>query len=107
MGFNRDELQTLDDARHSGLGVRGVSADYAVDWPGGVMLFGTSLVGFRFFCGGGGQFRDGGGWLDRQGVGRRTAGPVAGGGCGGIAPVSLVQGAVMQYVSFDYCGACW
>lgn len=101
-GFHRDELQTLDDARHLDWG-------YVVYPPvtpllGRVELivFGTWLAGFRFLASvavsvvmlltalmakelGGGR---------REQVLCAVA--------AGISPVSLAQGAVFQYVSFDY-----
>src|SRR5215475_15909723 len=49
-GFHRDELQTLDDARHMDWGF----VVYPPITPAigriELLLFGTSLVGFRFFA---------------------------------------------------------
>src|SRR5215471_21095684 len=49
-GFHRDELQTLDDARHLDWGF----VVYPPITPAiarlELMLFGTSLIGFRFFA---------------------------------------------------------
>jgi len=72
-----------------------------------LMLFGTSLVGFRFFAAVAVSFvMVVAGWIAKElGGGRRDQ--LLAAVAVGIAPVSLVQGAVMQYVSFDYLWACW
>jgi hypothetical protein len=101
-GFHRDELQTLDDARHLDWG-------YVVYPPVTPLLgrlelivFGTSLIGFRFFAAiavsaamvlTGLMAKELGGSRHVQLLAAVAA---------GIAPVSLAQGAVFQYVSFDY-----
>ena len=101
-GFHRDELQTLDDARHLDWGF--VAYPLLTPLLGRIelALFGTSLVGFRVFA------------ALAVSISMVFAGLIAkelGGGrrvqvlaaiASGISPVSLIQGAVMQYVSFDY-----
>jgi 4-amino-4-deoxy-L-arabinose transferase-like glycosyltransferase len=101
-GFHRDELQTLDDARHLDWGF--------VVYPPLVpllarlefILFGTSLVGFRLlaalavsaamvFTG-----------LIAKDLGRGRREQLLAAMAAGLSPVSLAQGAVFQYVSFDY-----
>lgn len=101
-GFHRDELQTLDDARHLDWGY----VVYPPITPSiaqlELTLFGTSLIGFRFFAAVAvsAAMVIAGLIAKELGGGRReqilTAVAV------GIAPVSLAQGAVFQYVSFDY-----
>jgi hypothetical protein len=99
-GFQRDELQTLDDARHLAWG-------YVVYPPVtpffariSLALFGTSIVGFRVFA------------FLAQAIALVLAGLMAralGGRRGAqfitvaaAVPFCLAGGAVMQYVSFDY-----
>jgi 4-amino-4-deoxy-L-arabinose transferase-like glycosyltransferase len=102
-GFNRDELAVLEDARHLARGY--VSYPPVTPFFGRIALelFGTSLVGFRFFAAvvqaiavvltglmarelGGGQ------WA-------QLIAALAG------VPFCLGGGALMQYISFDY--VCW
>lgn len=101
-GFHRDELATLDDARYLAWGyvayppVTPFIARLALE------LFGPSLVGVRLFSAlaqcvamvlAGLMARELGSSRLAQVV---TALAVA------IAPISLIQGALFQYVSFDY-----
>ncbi|HXL23872.1 MAG TPA: glycosyltransferase family 39 protein [Candidatus Dormibacteraeota bacterium] len=101
-GFHRDELQTLDDARHLDWGFVAYPPVTPLIGRLELILFGTSLVGFRFFAAVAvSAVMVLAGLITRElGGGRReqmlTAIAV------GIAPISLVQGAVFQYVSFDY-----
>jgi hypothetical protein len=99
-GFNRDELSILEDARHLAWGY--VAYPPLTPFFGrlALALFGTSLVGFRFFSAlvqaisvvlTGCMAKDMGGG--------RTAQVVA--ACASI-PFSLGVGALMQYMSFDY-----
>jgi 4-amino-4-deoxy-L-arabinose transferase-like glycosyltransferase len=101
-GFHRDELQTLDDARHLDWGFVAYPPITPLIGRIELILFGTSLVGFRVFSAlavsaimllTGLIARDLGGQRRVQLLAAIAA---------GIAPVSLVQGAVFQYVSFDY-----
>lgn len=101
-GFHRDELATIDDARHLARGY--VAYPPLTPFIGRVALelFGPSLVGVRLFSAlaqcaamvlAGLMTRELGGSRLAQVV---TALAVA------IAPISLIQGALFQYVSFDY-----
>ena len=101
-GFHRDELSILDDARYLAWGyvayppVTPLIARVALD------LFGPSLIGVRFFSAlaqsvamvlTGLMARELDGSRSTQAI---VALAVA------IAPLSLAQGALFQYVSFDY-----
>jgi Dolichyl-phosphate-mannose-protein mannosyltransferase len=99
-GFNRDELAILEDARHLAWGY--VAYPPLTPFFGrlALTLFGTSLVGFRFFSAlvqaisivlTGCMARDMGGG--------RAAQVVA--ACASI-PFSLGAGALLQYMTFDY-----
>ncbi len=99
-GFHRDELATLDDARHLAWGY--VAYPPVTPFFGrlSLLLFGTSLVGFRFFA------------AVAQAVAVVLTGLMANelGGSRGAQlvaafaaiPFCLAGGALMQYVSFDY-----
>jgi hypothetical protein len=102
-GFHRDELATLDDARHLAWGY--VAYPPLTPFFGRISLelFGTSLAGFRFFA------------AVANAVALVLTGMMAfefGGGRGAqlvavfaALPACLAAGALMQYVSFDYL--CW
>ena len=101
-GFHRDELQTLDDAHHLDWGFVAYPPVTPLIGRLELALFGTSLVGFRFFAAiavsavmvlTGLMAKELGGQRHIQVLAAVAA---------GIAPMSLVQGAVLQYVSFDY-----
>jgi hypothetical protein len=102
-GFHRDELQTLDDARHMAWGF----VTYPPVTPFfarlSLELFETSLTGFRIFA-----FLAEAtavvltGLMAREFGGGRGAQLLA---ATAAVPFSLAGGAVMQYVSFDYL--CW
>jgi hypothetical protein len=101
-GFHRDELATLDDARHLAWGF--VAYPPLTPFVGRVALelFGTSLAGFRFFA----AVAQGlavilTGWMARDLGGGRGAQLMAGLAMA-IAPVSVAAGELFQYVSFDY-----
>ncbi|HKV24397.1 MAG TPA: glycosyltransferase family 39 protein [Candidatus Acidoferrum sp.] len=101
-GFHRDELQTLDDARHLDWGF--VAYPPVTPLLGGIelMLFGTSLAGFRFLASVAVSIvMVLAGLIAKELGGSRHIQVLAAMGTG-IAPISLVQGAVFQYVSFDY-----
>jgi hypothetical protein len=99
-GFHRDELATLDDARHLAWGY--VAYPPLTPFFGrlSLLLFGTSLVGFRFFA------------AVAEAIAVVLTGLMAkelGGGRGAqlvaafaAIPFCLGGGALMQYVSFDY-----
>ncbi len=101
-GFHRDELATLDDARHMAWGFVAYPPLTPFLARIALTLFGTSLTGFRFFA------------ALAQSVALVITGLLArrlGATCGGmliaasaaaIAPIALAASALMQYVSFDY-----
>jgi len=102
-GFHRDELATLEDSRHLAWGY--VAYPPVTPFFGrlSLILFGTSLAGFRLFAGlaqaiavvlTGLMAKELGG-----GRGAQTVAAVA------ALPFCLGGGALMQYVSFDYL--CW
>jgi hypothetical protein len=102
-GFHRDELATLDDARHLAWGY--VAYPPVTPFFGrlSLLFFGTSLAGFRFFA----ALAQAvavvlTGLMARELCGRRGAQLVA-----AFAAVAfcLGGGVLMQYVSFDYL--CW
>ena len=99
-GFHRDELATLDDARHLAWGY--VAYPPVTPFFGrlSLELFGESLRGFRFFA----ALADGAAvWITalmaRQMRGGRWAQILA---ALASLPFSIGAGALMQYVSFDY-----
>ena len=102
-GFHRDELATLDDARHLAWGYVAYPPITPFFGRISLTLFGTSLAGFRFFA------------AVAQAIAVLLTGLMArelGGGRGAqlvaaaaAVPFCLAGGAVMQYVSFDYL--CW
>ncbi len=101
-GFHRDELQTLDDARHLDWGFVAYPPITPLIGRLELILFGTSLIGFRVFsaiavC----LVALLAGLIAKELGGNRHAQILAAMACA-ISPVSLVQGAVFQYVSFDY-----
>ena len=99
-GFHRDELATLDDARHMAWGYVAYPPLTPFFARVSLDLFGTSLAGFRFFAA----------LADAAAI--VLAGLIArelGGGCGAqimaacaSIPFALAAGTLMQYVSFDY-----
>jgi hypothetical protein len=99
-GFHRDELATLDDARHLAWGY--VAYPPVTPFFGrlSLTLFGTSLAGFRFFaalaCACSIWLT---GLMARQLGGGRFAQIMA---ALAATPFSLAAGSLMQYVSFDY-----
>jgi 4-amino-4-deoxy-L-arabinose transferase-like glycosyltransferase len=99
-GFHRDELATLDDARHLDWGF--VAYPPLTPFFGrlSLILFGTSLAGFRFFA----AVAEAAavvltGLMAKHLGGRRGAMLVA---AFAAVPFCLGGGALMQYVSFDY-----
>jgi hypothetical protein len=101
-GFHRDELQTLDDARHLDWGFVAYPPVTPLIGRLELALFGTSLAGFRFFAAVAvSAAMVVAGWIARELGGGRHVQMLAA-VAAGISPVSLVQGAVLQYVAFDY-----
>jgi 4-amino-4-deoxy-L-arabinose transferase-like glycosyltransferase len=99
-GFQRDELATLDDAPHLAWGY--VAYPPVTPFFGrlSLLLFGTSLAGFRFFA----ALAEASavvltGLMARELGGNRGAQLVA---AAAAIPFCLIGGALMQYVSFDY-----
>jgi hypothetical protein len=99
-GFHRDELATLDDARHLAWGY--VAYPPLTPFFGrlSLELFGTSVAGFRFFA----ALAQAGavllaGLMAREMGGSREAQLIA---AAAAVPACLAEGALMQYVSFDY-----
>lgn len=101
-GFHRDELAVLDDARYLTWGyvayppVTPLIARFALE------LFGTSLVGFRIFS----ALAQSvamvlTGLMARELGGNRRA-QVLASLAAAIAPIALIMGALLQYVSFEY-----
>ena len=99
-GFHRDELATLDDARHLAWGY--VAYPPVTPFFGWISLklFGESLTGFRFFAAvstsvavvlTGLMARELGGKTGAQALAASAA-----------IPFALGAGSLMQYVSFDY-----
>ncbi len=99
-GFHRDELATLDDARHLAWGYVAYPPVTPFFARLSLILFGTSLGGFRFFA----ALADAipvilTGLMARDLGGRRGAQIVA---AVATIPFCLAAGSLMQYVSFDY-----
>jgi 4-amino-4-deoxy-L-arabinose transferase-like glycosyltransferase len=99
-GFHRDELATLDDARHLAWGYIAYPPVTPFFGRISLTLFGTSLAGFRFFA----AVAEAGavlltGLMASEMGARRNAQIVA---TLAAVPYCLGGGALMQYVSFDY-----
>jgi hypothetical protein len=101
-GFHWDELNFIEDGRHLAWGY--------IDCPPftpfvahiAEMLFGTTLVGMRFFPAvSQGLVLIMAGLMVRRMGGNRWAQVIAAGGVA-ISPVSLSQGSIFMYVSFDF-----
>lgn len=101
-GFHRDELQTLDDARHLDWGFVAYPPITPLIGRMELILFGTSLVGFRVFSAiAVSAIMVLTGLMAKELGGKRHVQLLAA-FAAGISWVSLIQGAVFQYVSFDY-----
>ncbi len=101
-GWHRDELAMLDDARSLAWGYVAYPPLVPTIARLGLALFGPSLVGIRFFsalaqC----AAMVLTGLMARQLGGGRFA-QITAALAAAIAPISLLQGALFQYVSFDY-----
>jgi Dolichyl-phosphate-mannose-protein mannosyltransferase len=101
-GFHRDELATLDDARHLAWGYVAYPPLTPFIARIALILFGPSLVWLRFFS----SLAIGiatilTGWMTRELGGRRSAQLVAALAVA-IGPVAVISGALFQYVAFDY-----
>ena len=101
-GFHRDELQTVDDARHLDWGFVVYPPITPLIARLELILFGTSLIGFRVFSAiAVSMIMVLAGLIAKELCGNRHVQLLAA-VAAGVAPVSLIQGAVLQYVSFDY-----
>src|SRR5258705_5712446 len=99
-GFHRDELATLDDARHLAWGYIAYPPVTPFFGRLSLTLFGTSLAGFRFFAAVAQAIAVVlTGLMARELGGQRGAQLVA---AAAAVPFCLAGGALMQYVSFDY-----
>lgn len=99
-GFQRDELATLEDSRHLDWGFVAYPPIAPFFGRLSLILFGTSLAGFRFFAAVAEAIA-----VVLTGLMAREMG--GGGGAQLIAataaiPFCIAGGAMMQYVSFDY-----
>ena len=99
-GFHRDELATLDDARHLAWGYVAYPPVTPFFARISLKLFGISLNGFRFFA----ALADSiaiilTGLMARELGGNTGAQALA---AAAAVPFALAAGALMQYVSFDY-----
>ena len=99
-GFQRDELATLEDSRHLDWGFVAYPPITPLFGRLSLILFGTSLAGFRFFA----AVAEAiavvlTGLMAREMGGGRGAQLVA---AAAAIPFCLAGGAMMQYVSFDY-----
>jgi 4-amino-4-deoxy-L-arabinose transferase-like glycosyltransferase len=99
-GFHRDELATLDDAKHLAWGYVAYPPVTPFFARLSLELFGTSLTGFRFFA----ALADAmavvfAGLITRELGGGRAAQLLT---ALAVTPFCLGAGTLMQYVSFDY-----
>jgi 4-amino-4-deoxy-L-arabinose transferase-like glycosyltransferase len=101
-GFHRDELQTLDDARHLDWGFVVYPPIVPLLARLELILFGTSLAGFRVLAAVAVSAAMVIAGLMAKELGGDRRGQLLAAIATGIAPVALAQGAVFQYVSFDY-----
>lgn len=101
-GFHRDELAMVDDARRLAWGY--VAYPPATPFIGrmALELFGPSLVGLRFFSALAQSVAMVLAGLMCRELGGSRAGQIVTALAVAIAPISLIQGALFQYVSFDY-----
>ncbi len=99
-GFHRDELATLDDARHLAWGY--VAYPPVTPFFGWISLklFGTSLTGFRFFAAVSTSVAIVLTGLMARALGGKTGTQAL--AASAAIPFALGAGTLMQYVSFDY-----
>ncbi len=101
-GFHRDELATIDDARHLAWGFVAYPPVTPAIARLAFVIFGNSLAGLRIFA----ALAQGAaivltGLMTRELGGKRAAQMVAAVAVA-IAPISVVAGELFQYVTFDY-----
>ena len=101
-GFHRDELATLSDARHLDWGY--VAYPPLTPFLGRIelILFGTSLTGFRFFAALAQSIAIVVTGLIARELGGKRAAMFIAAGATAVAPISIGASALFQYVSFDY-----
>ncbi len=98
-GFHRDELATLDDSRHLDWGYVAYPPITPLFGRLSLILFGTSLAGFRLFAAVAQAIAVVlTGLMAREMGGRRSAQLIA---AAAAIPFCLAGGAMMQYVAFD------
>src|ERR1041385_8569896 len=99
-GFHRDELATLDDARHLDWGY--VAYPPVTPFFGwlSLKLFSTSLIGFRFFAAVSVSVAVVLTGLMARELGRSTGAQAL--ASSAAIPFALGAGSLMQYVAFDY-----
>ena len=98
-GFHRDELATLDDSRHLDWGYVAYPPITPLFARLSLILFGTSLAGFRLFAAVAQAIAVVlTGLMAREMGGRRSAQLIA---AAAAIPFCLAGGAMMQYVAFD------
>lgn len=102
-GFQRDELATLEDSRHLAWGYVAYPPMTPFFGRIALILFGTSLAGFRLFA----AIAQGAtvvlaGLMAREMSGRRGAQVIA---AAATLPFCIAGGVMMQYVAFDCL--CW
>lgn len=101
-GFHRDELATLDDARHLDWGYVAYPPLTPAIARVALEMFGPSLIGLRLFSAAAVSVAMVvAGLIARDLGGGRWAQVIAVLACA-VAPISLIQGSVFQYVAFDY-----
>ncbi len=101
-GFHRDELDILMNARQLDWGYIAYPPFTSFIARLGLVLFGDSLRGLRLFSAlGQGVVMVLAGWMARDMGGRRVAQVIAA-IAAGIAPVALMAGTLIQYLSFDF-----
>lgn len=101
-GFHRDELQTLDDARHLDWGFVAYPPITPLIGRVELILFGTSLIGFRVFPALAVSIAMVLTGLIARELGASRVMQSLAAVAIAVSPLSLTQAAVMQYVSFDY-----
>jgi 4-amino-4-deoxy-L-arabinose transferase-like glycosyltransferase len=101
-GFHRDELQTLDDARHLDWGYVVYPPITPLIARLELILFGTSLIGFRFFAAVAVSIVSVLAGLMARELGGSRGAQILAAVSVAVSPLALAQAAVMQYVSFDY-----
>jgi len=101
-GFHRDELQTLDDARHLDWGFVVYPPVTPLLGRVELVLFGPWLPGFRLFAAVAVSLAMVIAGLIAKELGGDRPIELLAAIATGISPFSLTQGAVFQYVSFDY-----